>query len=143
MGWVVMPEEFVRPMQKMQQNFFISPSAFVQKAGIEALDGEHPELAAMRSTYDERRRWLVPALRELGFGIAKEPEGAFYVFANVRRFTPDCYKFAFEVLEKAQVAITPGVDFGRLSEGYVRFSYANSLDRIKEGVRRLSRFLGK
>jgi hypothetical protein len=128
-------------MQKLQQNFFISPAAFAQRAGIAALDGEHPELPEMIRTYDERRRFLVPALRALGFGIPCMPRGAFYVFADVRAFTGDCYRFAFEILEKAHVAVTPGVDFGRLSEGYLRFSYATSLERIREGVLRLEAFL--
>jgi aspartate/methionine/tyrosine aminotransferase len=141
LGWVIAPEEFVRPLQKLQQNFFISSSSFVQKAGLAALEGEHPEVAQMMRTYDERRRFLVPALRELGLGVACEPGGAFYVFANVKRFTDDCYAFAFEILEKAHVAVTPGVDFGELSEGYIRFSYANSLERIREGVKRLRGFL--
>ncbi|MHC5038119.1 MAG: pyridoxal phosphate-dependent aminotransferase [Planctomycetota bacterium] len=141
LGWVVAPEAYVRPLQKLQQNFFICPSGFVQKAGVTALDEEHPELEAMIRTYDERRRALVPALRDLGFGIAYEPGGAFYVFANVKAFTDDCYAFAFEILKEAHVAVTPGVDFGDLSEGYIRFSYANHLDRLLEGVRRLGDFL--
>jgi aspartate/methionine/tyrosine aminotransferase len=138
---MVAPEGFVRPVQKLQQNFFISPSAFVQRAGIVALDEEHPELDQMRKTYDERRRFIVPALRELGFGVSTDPGGAFYVFANVKSCTEDCYEFAFEILEKAHVAVTPGVDFGDLSEGYLRFSYANSLENIRKGVARLAEFL--
>ena len=70
-----------------------------------------------------------------------EPTGAFYVFANARRFTDDCYRFAFEILEKAHVGITPGVDFGPNGEGYVRFSYANSLENIAEGLRRIEAYL--
>ncbi|MCU0723745.1 MAG: pyridoxal phosphate-dependent aminotransferase, partial [Planctomycetes bacterium] len=141
LGWVIAPAAYVRPLQKMQQNFFISPASFVQRAGIVALDEEHPEIPAMIRTYDERRRFLVPELKRLGFGVPVMPRGAFYVFADVRRFTRDCYAFAFEILEKARVAVTPGVDFGRMSEGYVRFSYAASLERIREGVRRLEAFL--
>ena len=97
----------------------------------------------MMRTYDEPRRYLVPALRDLGFGIAVDPGGAFYVFTSVKAFTKDCYAFAFEILEKARVAVTPGVDFGDRGEGYIRFTYANSLDRIREGVRRLGEFLGR
>jgi aspartate/methionine/tyrosine aminotransferase len=141
LGWVAAPPEHVRPMQKLQQNFFISPAGFVQKAGIAALTETHPELPEMMAVYDKRRRFLVPALRALGLSIACDPGGAFYVFAGVKDFTDDCYKFAFEILEKARVAVTPGVDFGPGSEGYIRFSYANSLERLQEGVRRLDAFL--
>ena len=77
---------------------------------------------------------MIARLREIGFGITVEPTGAFYVFANARRFTDDSYSFAFEVLEKAKVGITPGVDFGSNAEGYVRFSYANSLENIRKGL---------
>ena len=95
----------------------------------------------MRATYDERRRYMIQRLREMGFGIRVEPKGAFYIFADARKFTKDSYKFAFEVLEQAHVGITPGIDFGTGGEGYVRFSYANSLENIREALDRLNRFL--
>lgn len=141
LGWVTAPEKYIRPLQKLQQNFFICPAGFVQKAGVAALETALPELEEMIRTYDARRRMLVPALRGLGLGIPRDPGGAFYVFGNVKRFTDDCYAFAFEILEKAHVAVTPGVDFGDESEGYIRFSYANSLERLAEGVKRLEAFL--
>jgi aspartate/methionine/tyrosine aminotransferase len=77
----------------------------------------------------------------MGFGISVEPTGAFYVFANARRFCDNSLEFAFQVLERAKVGITPGVDFGAQGEGYVRFSYANSLENITEGMDRLEKFL--
>ena len=86
---------------------------------------------------------MIPRLREIGFGITVEPTGAFYVFANARRFTEDSYSFAFEILENAKVGITPGVDFGSNAEGYVRFSYANSMENIIEGLDRIERYLKK
>ncbi len=95
----------------------------------------------MRSIYDERRRYLIGRLQETGFTIHTEPQGAFYVFADARRFTNDSYRFALDVLEKAHVGITPGVDFGTNGEGFVRFSYANSLENIKTGMDRLSQYL--
>ena len=97
----------------------------------------------MRAIYDERRRFILPGLRRLGFGLATEPPGAFYVLANAKRFTADSYAFAFEILEQAKVGVTPGVDFGSNGEGYVRFSYANSLENIAEAVRRLEDFLAR
>ena len=133
----------VRPIQKMVQNFFISANSVAQAAGYTALTDPsvREEVAKMRETYNRRRQYIIPRLREIGFGITVEPTGAFYVLANARRFTEDSYSFAFEVLENAKVGITPGVDFGSNAEGYVRFSYANSLDNIKEGLNRIERYL--
>ena len=141
LGYAIVPPELIRVLQKMHQNFFISANAFVQAAGIEALRKAEPEVIRMRAIYDERRRFIIPALRRLGFGIATEPTGAFYVLANAKHFTSDSYAFAFEILEQAKVGVTPGVDFGANGEGYMRFSYANSLENIAEALRRLEAFL--
>jgi aspartate/methionine/tyrosine aminotransferase len=141
LGYMIVPPEMVRPLQKMHQNFFISANAFVQAAGITALREGPPETARMRAIYDQRRRFLVPALRELGFGVASEPTGAFYVFANAKRFGTDSRALAFDILERAKVCLAPGVGFGKNGEGYLRFSYASSLDNLTEGLRRLQRFL--
>ncbi|MBC7231078.1 MAG: pyridoxal phosphate-dependent aminotransferase [Actinobacteria bacterium] len=141
LGYLIAPEEYVRPIQKMQQNLFISANAFVQRGGIAALTEAGEEVAAMVRTYDERRRFLLPRLRELGFGVAVEPHGAFYILANARAFTDDSYSFALELLEKAHVAVTPGIDFGSGAEGFIRFSYANRLENLAEGVRRLGEYL--
>jgi aspartate/methionine/tyrosine aminotransferase len=84
---------------------------------------------------------MVVGLRRIGLGVGAPPTGAFYVLANARRFTADSLAFAFEILDRAHVAVTPGVDFGRNAEGYLRFAYANSLDRIEEGLDRIGRFL--
>jgi aspartate/methionine/tyrosine aminotransferase len=141
LGYAIVPPQLIRPLQKMHQNFFISANAFVQAAGIAALREAQPEVVRMRAIYDERRRFIIPGLRRLGFGIATEPTGAFYVLANAKRFTTDSYAFAFEILEQAKVGVTPGVDFGSNGEGYIRFSYANSLDNVAEALRRLEAFL--
>jgi len=141
LGYLIAPPEFIRPIQKMQQNLFICANSAVQRAGIAALRETAEDVARMRRTYDERRRFMIRRLRELGFGIATEPTGAFYVFANARHISSDSYSLAFDILEKAHVGVTPGVDFGANGEGYLRFSYANSLDRIAEGLARLERYL--
>ncbi len=141
LGYVIAPREFVRPMQKVQQNFFISAADFVQWAGVAALRGAGPDVELMVRTYDERRRCIVPALRELGFGITVEPTGAFYVLANARHFHRDSYRLAFDILERSGVAVTPGIDFGANAEGYLRFSYANSLENIARGMERLRGYL--
>ena len=143
LGYVIVPPELIRPLQKMHQNFFISANAFVQAAGIAALREALPDSERMRQSYDERRRYLVPGLKKLGFGIATEPNGAFYVFANAKAFSGDSYSFAFEILERAKVSLAPGVGFGKNGEGYLRFSYANSLENLGEGLRRLEVFLAQ
>ncbi len=84
---------------------------------------------------------MIKRLKELGFSIAVEPTGAFYVFVNARKLSGDSYRLAFDILEKAHVGVTPGVDFGQNGEGYLRFSYANSIENIAEGLDRLERYL--
>ncbi|MCL6473080.1 MAG: pyridoxal phosphate-dependent aminotransferase [Firmicutes bacterium] len=141
LGYAIAPKEFIRPMQKIQQNLFISANSFVQWAGIAALKKTAADIARMVAIYDERRRYLIPRLKEIGFGITVEPTGAFYVLANAKRFGGDSYKLALDILENALVAVTPGIDFGSNAEGYLRFSYANSLENIKEACDRLERYL--
>jgi aspartate/methionine/tyrosine aminotransferase len=141
LGYVIAPKEFIRPMQKVQQNFFISANAMVQKAGIAALNHAQEDVAAMRKRYDKRRRYMIDRLRRMGLGITVEPTGAFYVFANAKHISADSYKLAFDILEEACVGVTPGIDFGQGGEGYLRFSYANSLANIEEGMNRLERYL--
>ena len=96
----------------------------------------------MRAIYNERRRFIVQALRRIGFTISQEPQGAFYVLADATDFDADSTRFAFEILDRALVAATPGIDFGRGAEGHIRFSYANSLENIREAVRRIETYLG-
>jgi aspartate/methionine/tyrosine aminotransferase len=141
LGYVIAPKEFIRPMQKVQQNLFISANSFVQWAGIAALAQTAEDTAKMRAVYNERRKFLVPRLREMGFGIAVEPTGAFYVLANAKHFSSNSYQLAIDILNNANVAITPGIDFGSNAEGYLRFSYANSLANIQEACDRLERYL--
>ena len=143
LGYAIVPAEMIRPLQKMHQNFFISANAFVQAAGIAALREAEPDVVRMRGIYDERRRFIITGLRRLGFGIATEPTGAFYVLANASRFTSNSYDFAFEILEQAKVGVTPGIDFGQNGEGYIRFSYANSLENLGEALGRLETFLAR
>lgn len=141
LGYLIAPREYVRPIQKMQQNFFICASSLAQQAGLAALTGAGEEVARMKAIYNQRRQFMLQGLRALGFGITVEPTGAFYVFANARHFSTDSLKLAFDILERAHVGVTPGIDFGPHGEGYLRFSYANSLEAIAEGLRRLERYL--
>ncbi len=143
LGYVIAPPRFVRPMQKMQQNFFISAAAVAQWAGVQALRSAEAakEVARMVGTYDERRRYMIQRLKKMGFGITVEPTGAFYVLANAKTFSSNSYRFAFDILHNAKVGVTPGIDFGENAEGYIRFTYANSLENIAEGMDRLERYL--
>ena len=141
LGYLIAPKEFIRPMQKIQQNLFISASSFAQWGALAGLNEAGGDIQRMRETYDQRRRFLISKLREIGFGITVEPTGAFYVLANAKRFSNDSYRFAFDILKEAKVGVAPGIDFGTNAEGYIRFSYANSLENIKEGMNRLERYL--
>ncbi len=137
LGYLIAPREFVRPAEVIQQNFFLAANAFVQHAGVVALTQAQDEVARMRSLYDERRRFLLPGLREAGLKIDCEPCGAFYVFADARCWGEDSLNLSRRLLDEAGVACAPGVDFGKGGEGFLRFSYATSLERLAEGVRRL------
>lgn len=137
LGYLIAPRQFVRPAEKIQQNFFLCANHFVQVAGTTALLHAGGDVARMRAAYDERRRYLVPALRAIGLGVATEPLGAFYVFADARSWGEDSVALSTRLLEEAGVATAPGVDFGPGGEGFLRFSYATSLERLREGVERL------
>jgi len=140
LGYVIVPPEFVRPIQKIHQNFFISANAMVQKAGITALKQAGADTARMRDTYNRRRKYMLERIRGLGLGITVEPTGAFYVFANAKHVSNDSYALAFDILEKAHVGVAPGIDFGPHGEGYLRFSYATSIENIEKGMDRLEKY---
>jgi aspartate/methionine/tyrosine aminotransferase len=141
LGYVIAPPDHVRSLQKAFGNFFISTNEFVQWAGVAALREAGDDTRRFRAIFDERRRAMVAGLRAIGLGVRVEPMGAFYVLADVRRFTADSTRFAYEILERCHVAVTPGAAFGANAEGHLRFSYAASLERIEEGLRRLGAFL--
>jgi aspartate/methionine/tyrosine aminotransferase len=141
LGYVVAPKEFIRPMQKFQQNLFICASSVAQRAGIAALHSANEDVFRMEEIYNQRRKYLVKRLTDMGFNIKVMPTGAFYVFVNARHLSTNSYKLAFDILEKAHVGVTPGIDFGENGEGFLRFSYANSIGNIEEGMNRLERYL--
>jgi len=143
LGYLIAPKKFIRPIQKVQQNFFIAANSMIQKAGIAALQHAQADVKQMKKIYNQRRIFMIKQLKELGFGITKEPTGAFYVFANARHLSQNSYALAFDILEKARVGVTPGIDFGENGEGYLRFSYANSQENIAKGMDRLESYLNK
>ncbi|MGA3085750.1 MAG: pyridoxal phosphate-dependent aminotransferase [Thermodesulfobacteriota bacterium] len=141
LGYLIAPKEFIRPLQKIHQNFFISANSVAQWAGITALTQAQEDVARMRALYDQRRKVMIKRLKALGLGLKVEPTGAFYVLANAKAFHHDSYKLAFDILKKVKVGVAPGIDFGSGAEGYLRFTYANSIERIEEGMERLQAYL--
>lgn len=145
LGWIVAPESHVREIEKLAQNAFICPPAPAQYAALAAF---RPETLAVleerREQFRRRRDFMVPALRDLGFRIPLNPEGAFYIYAGCEAFSSDSGRFAFRILEEAGVAITPGLDFGsNAPERHVRFAYTRSLEDLEEGVENLARVLSR
>ncbi len=143
LGYLIAPKKFIRPIQKVQQNFFIAANSMIQKAGIAALQHAEADVKQMKKIYNQRRIFMIKRLKDIGFGITKEPTGAFYVFANARHLSQNSYALAFDILEKARVGVAPGIDFGENGEGYLRFSYANSQENIAKGMDRLESYLNK
>jgi aspartate/methionine/tyrosine aminotransferase len=143
LGWIVAPESHVREIEKLAQNAFICPSAPAQYAALAAFRPETMTLLEERRREFQRRRdYMVPALRDLGFRVPVMPQGAFYIYAGCERFSTDSTAFALRVLEKAGVAITPGLDFGANGPAHhVRFAYTRSLEDLKEGVEAIAKML--
>jgi aspartate/methionine/tyrosine aminotransferase len=143
LGWLVVPERYLREIDKLAQNIFISAPAPAQFAALAAFRPETLAIAeAHRAEFKARRDYLVPALRALGFDVPHTPEGAFYIYAGCMRLTQDSFAFTRDLLEEAGVAIAPGIDFGtHRPHEHVRFSYTKSLDVLAEGVRRIGEFL--
>lgn len=137
LGYAVSPPQCVRPIQKMSQNFFISAADFVQYAGIEALTNSSDQTLEMKRTFNERRIAMLKGLREIGFEIKHDPVGAFYILCDARKFCSNSYEFAFDILREAHVGVAPGIDFGANAEGFLRFSYTNSMENILEGLNRI------
>ncbi len=145
LGWIVAPEALVPELDKLAQNIFLAAPTPAQHAALAAFEPQTQAiLEQRRREFQARRDFLLPAVRELGFTVAAEPHGAFYLYADCSRFTDDSFGFCLEILEQAGVAITPGRDFGRNSpERHVRFAYTTSLEKLEDGVERLRRFLGQ
>jgi len=143
-GWLVTPAGYVEAVERLAQNIFLAASTPGQYAAMACFRPDvQEELERRRDEFERRRDYLLPALRELGFRIPVTPEGAFYLYADCSRLTADSEDFARRLLDEAGVAITPGRDFGsHAPQRHVRFSYANEMDRLQEGVRRMAGFLG-
>jgi len=143
LGWLVVPEDAVTHLDTLAQNLFLSASTPAQHAALTAFQPETQMiLEQRRQEFQRRRDFLLPALRGLGFDISLEPQGAFYLYANCSRFTQDSFTFTTDLLEKAGVAITPGVDFGRhKADQHVRLAYTTSMQQLQLGVERIAEFI--
>ena len=143
LGWTVVPQAYVGAVEKLAQNLFLAPSTPAQYAALAAFEAESIRVfEGRRKQFQERRDYLLAALKALGCYIPLAPDGAFYLYADCSRFTDDSYQLALDLMEHAGVAITPGIDFGSYrARRHVRFAYTTSLDNLAEGVQRLGRYL--
>ncbi|MCJ2166089.1 MULTISPECIES: pyridoxal phosphate-dependent aminotransferase [unclassified Pseudodesulfovibrio] len=145
LGYMIAPPDFMRTLRNLCQNFFISANTMAQWGGIAALKEAAPDVERMKNTYNKRRMYILKRLKDMGLSIKHEPTGAFYVLVNMRhlaaKFDGSSLELAYDMLEKAKIAVTPGIDFGQGAEGYIRFSYATSMENIAEGMNRLESYL--
>jgi len=143
LGWAVVPDALLRPVEKLAQNLFIAPPTPAQHAALAAF--EPATLALLDQRRDEfmaRRDLLLPALRGFGFDIPVTPQGAFYIYAGCGRFARDSSSFCLRLLDEAGVAATPGLDFGpHTARTHLRFAYTTSRERLGEAIDRLGRLL--
>jgi aspartate/methionine/tyrosine aminotransferase len=140
-GWMVVPEPLVRPIERLQQNLSISVPTISQIAAEAAFEGRE-EMEAIKRGYQENRRILIEGLPKAGLTDFLPADGAFYLYADVSKFTSDSFAFASEMLEKARVAATPGLDFDPVhGRAFIRLSYARSADEMREAVARIAAWL--
>lgn len=143
LGWLIAPDNYIDEITRLCQNLFISASTPAQYAALRAFDDDTSiELERRRQRFQQRRDYIVPALRELGFKIPVTPQGAFYVYADCSQFSDDSDAFSLDMLDKALVGCTPGKDFGQYQfNSHVRFSYANTMENLQIAVDRLDKYL--
>ena len=144
-GWLVMPQEYIEPVNRLAQNMFLAAPTLSQYAALAALSKEvTPELKRRRDVFRERRDYLLPKLINAGFVVRTKPRGAFYIYADCSALRMDSETLCENLLEQAGVAVTPGTDFGHYnSDRYVRFSYANTLVNLEKGMQRIGEYLNK
>lgn len=145
LGWLVVPKVYVEAAERIVQNIFISASVHAQYAALAAFDPQTLEvLEDRRRKFEARRDFLYDSLSMMGFRIEVKPRGAFYLYADCSRLTLDSYRFAWDLLEQAGVAVTPGCDFGRVrASSYIRFAYTIDFDGLQEGIERIRNFIGR
>jgi aspartate/methionine/tyrosine aminotransferase len=145
LGWLVLPQALVGPVERLAQNLYICASSIAQHAAVAAFDAESlAECEIRRTAFPERRDYIVPELQKLGLDVPVVPDGAFYVWADCHRFAASSWDFAMQLMNTAHVALTPGKDFGPAhANTYFRLSFATSMPQLQETVRRLRRELDR
>lgn len=143
LGWAVVPQAWEDAFDRLAQNLFLAPSTPAQYAALAAFKPEtRPILEERRAELNERRLYLMSALKELGFDLPVTPQGAFYIYADASRFTDDSLEFCLRALRDTGVAFTPGVDFGSYqAQQHVRFAYTQPLPRLRQAMERLGDWL--
>lgn len=143
LGWLVLPEAMVGPVERLAQNLFICPSTIAQHAALACFEPESiAEYERRRAEFKRRRDVVVPALNALGLNVPVLPDGAFYAYADCSAHSNNSWDFAFELMRRAHVALTPGRDFGRADpERWLRLSFASSMENLDEALQRLRRDL--
>ncbi len=145
LGWIVLPQDYVRAFEKLAQHLFICPPSIAQHAALAAFSPQSIEiLEGRRQEFQRRRDFLVPALEQAGLRVPARPNGAFYVYADCSTMGADARRFALDLLEAEAVAATPGLDFGaNATRHFMRFSYTRSMEDLEDGARRIKRYCGK
>ena len=143
LGWLIAPSEYIDVIDRLAQNLFLAAPTISQYAALAALDAEAICIyEQQKNELRMRRDFLVAGMTKLGFVISVKPGGAFYIYADVSKFTDDSFTFCSDLLEQVQVAITPGIDFGEHQAArYVRFAYTQPIDKLQQALDRLARFL--
>lgn len=141
LGYLIVPERYVRMLEILQQNYFVSPNPFVQLGGVAALREGIPDAEKMREIYNARRKVMIEGLKKIGLPVHREPDGAFYALADAHSLGTDSLGLAREILEATGVAVAPGADFGPGGEGFLRFSYCNSAENIEIALTRVGQYL--
>jgi len=142
-GWMVVPENHIRQVERLAQNMFICAPHASQVVALAAMECRE-ELTAYQAVYQKNRRLMIEGLPKAGFDRIAPPDGAFYIYADISHLTSDSLSFAREILQEAGVAVTPGLDFDtQRGAGSLRFSYAGSSEDIQEGLHRLKQFMQK
>jgi len=141
LGYAIVPENYIRLARSLHQNLVICAPHFVQWAGIDALRHHREILSHVKHVFSERRRFLLNGLKELGLAIWGEPKGAFYVMVDFRFKKKDSLSMSLEILEKYDLAVTPGIDFGSNGEGFIRLSYATSMENIEKALSKLKHYV--
>jgi len=143
LGWLIVPDDFIEPVERLAQNIFLAPPTISQYAALSAFDDDTLNvLDRQRDELNRRREFLIKGLNDLGFDINVTPGGAFYIYASIARFSQDSFGFCHQLLQQSHVAITPGIDFGEHQANlHVRLAYTQNIEKLQLALDRIAVFL--